>query len=76
MSRPMRRATATDGRRGLSGDPADNRRSSSGMVGLRVTSQEFCLRNGSAIFGGSVAYKIGAFDVVFRGISFFGAGCG
>lgn len=75
MSRPMRRATATDGRRGLSGDPAENRRSSSGIVGLLGTSQELRLGNGSTIFVGSVAGKIGAFDVVLRGMSFFGAGC-
>lgn len=75
MSRPIRRATATDGRRGLSGEPAENRRSSSGIVGLLGTSQELRLGNGSTIFVGSVACKIGAFDVVLRGMSFFGAGC-
>lgn len=73
MSRPMRRATAIDGRRGLSGEPAENRRSSSGIVGLRGASQELRLGNGSAIFVGSVACRIGAFDEVLRGLSFFRA---
>jgi hypothetical protein len=75
-SRPMRRATATDRRRGLPGDPVEDRRSSSGIVGLRGTSKELRLGNCSAIFGGSGACKIGAFNEVFRGIAFFGAGCG